>query len=647
MRLTPITLVLPVLLSAAPRALAGQAGGEWPVYGRDLHGTRYAPLSRIDRSNVARLTVAWTYRTGETGPEFRSRSEPAVEATPIMLGGMLYVSTPFGRVMALDPATGAERWVFDARIDRNVGYGDFTNRGVTGWVDSAAAPDAPCRARVFLGTIDARLIALDARTGRPCAGFGTDGTVDLTRGLRVAPFEAGAYEQTSPPLVVHGLVVVGSAIADNSRLAPASGEVRAFDARTGALRWAWDPIPQDPADPASVTWSGASASRTGAANVWSIMTADPERGLVFAPTSSPAPDYYGGERLGDNRYANSLVALRAATGEVVWHFQTVHHDLWDYDVAAPTALVTAVRDGRSIPAVAQISKTGMLYVLRRDTGEPIFGIEERPVPASTIPGEEASPTQPFTTEIAPLSPHRFTIDDVWGPSPDAVAACRAMVEGLRSEGIFTPPSREGTVVTPSNIGGGHWGGLAFDPARGLVIVPVNRVAAMVQLLPGDSVDRRAAQRESDAARMGYEYNRMVGTPYLMRRRFLMANGMPCTPPPFGALVAVSLRTGEKVWDVPLGQPSPDPALPPGLGSPNLGGPIVTAGGLVFIGGTLDRAIRAYDVETGRELWKAQLPAGARATPMTYEFAGHQYVVIAAGGGDLFGAGDAFVAFALP
>jgi quinoprotein glucose dehydrogenase len=447
-------------------------------------------------------------------------------------------------------------------------------------------------------------------------------------------------------------VVAGSAIADNSGPAPASGEVRGFDARTGAVRWTFDAVPQDAGDPAAATWAEGSARRTGGANVWSIMAADPERDLVFLPTTSPAPDYFGGGRLGDNRYANSIVALRASTGRVAWHFQTVHHDLWDYDNASPPSLATVTRDGRSVPAVLQATKTGMLFVLHRQTGEPLFAVEERPVPKSTVPGETAAATQPFTAVTPPLSAHRLRAEDAWGPTPDARRACREQIAGLRNEGPFTPPSLEGTLALPSNIGGAHWGGLAVDAARAIAVVPVNRVAAMVQLLPAEGLDLDKSRRDDEARGLsGFEYTRMHGTPYVMRRRLLIGpTGLPCTPPPWGSLVAVSLATGRIVWDVPLGtMPAPEgaPAAPEGSGSPNLGGPIVTAGGLVFIGATLDRAFRAFAVETGRELWKAPLPAGARATPMTYEAGGRQFVAIAAGGSGPFGTGDAVVAFALP
>jgi quinoprotein glucose dehydrogenase len=641
------------LYGAMARSVADDGAVEWTAYGRDALGSRYAPVAEINRDNVARLGVAWTYRTGEMRPEYRTDEPTSLEATPLVVDGMMYLSTPLGRVIALDPETGRERWVFDPRVDRGVEYGDFANRGVSTWLDSAAAPGSACRRRILVATIDARLIALDAGSGKPCGGFGEGGTVTLRRGLRNMPHSADEYEQTSPPAVVNGIIVVGSAIADNNRIDAASGEVRGYDARTGALRWTWDPVPQDRADPAYGTWVGPKARRTGGANAWSVIAADPARDLVVVPTSSASPDYFGGERLGDNRYANSVVALRASTGKMVWHFQTVHHDLWDYDNASPPALVDVRVDGRPVPAVLQATKTGQLFVLHRETGRPIFPVDERPVPRSTIPGEVAAATQPFSA-LPPLSPHRFGVDEAWGATAEDRDACRQMMAGLRNEGIFTPPSLEGTLVVPSNVGGAHWGGLAYDPTRQIVVVPVNRVAAVVQLIPADKLDRAEAKREE--SRLGYQYTRMHGTPYVMRRRILRApSGLPCTPPPFGTLVAVSLTTGTKVWEVPLGSlaalvpPEARSQVPADWGSINLGGPVITAGGLVFMAGTLDQSIRAFDVETGKELWRGELPAGGKATPMTYRLSegGRQYLVVAAGGGSVWGAGDHVVAFALP
>ncbi len=485
-----------VAVAACGAAPGGQddSANEWPAYGRDKGGSRFSPLTQISRDNVSRLAVAWQYRTGETEPRFATNNETSLEVTPIFVEGTLYLSTPIGRVIALDPVSGTERWVFDPRIDRTVDYGDFTNRGVAAWLDPAAPAGAPCRLRIFVAPIDGRLIALDGRDGQPCGAFGEGGTVALKPTLRVAPFEPAAYEVTSPPVVAGDVVIVGSAVADNSRLAPASGEVRAFDARTGAPRWTWDPIPQDPSDPAYATWRDGSAARTGAANVWSVMAVDESRGLVFAPTSSPAPDYYGGARLGSNQYANSIVALRAATGKVAWHFQTVHHDLWDYDNASPPALVDVNSRGMRVPVVLQANKSGQLFVLNRETGAPLFPVAERPVPRSTIPGEEAWPTQPFTTTIPPLSPHTLRANDAWGVDAAEREACRKQIAALRNEGIFTPPSLEGTLVLPSNIGGAHWGGVAVDTWREIAVVPVNRLAAIVQLIPMSRLTEDAADR---------------------------------------------------------------------------------------------------------------------------------------------------------
>lgn len=621
---------------------------DWPAYGRDPGGARHSPLTQITPANVGTLDVAWAYHTGEPTTEPRRGRAPALEVTPIVVHGTMYIITPLGRVAALDPATGREKWRFEAKVNREAGFGDFTSRGVAYWHDARAAAGAPCANRIFATTIDARLYALDAATGRPCANFGFNGGVDLRSWLRIPPFEFTNYEVTSPPVVIGDVVVTGSAVADNSRPDVASGEVRGWDARTGKRLWVFDPIPQDPNDPASRTWQDGSAARTGAANVWSVIAADPARDLVFLPTSSPAPDYVGTQRLGQNRYANSIVALRASTGKVVWSFQTVHHDLWDYDNAAPPALVTVVKDGRRIPAVLQTGKIGMLYILNRETGEPIYGVEERPVPPSDVPGEQASPTQPFTVVTPPLSPHGLAPSDIWGFTDADRAACHALIDPLRNEGIFTPPSVRGTLERPSNIGGAHWGGVAADEPRQIAVVPVNTVAAMVQLIP-DTANVTTMRAESGRLGLDFEYTRMQGTGYWMRRRILRApSGLPCTKPPFGTLVAVNLKTGGILWDVPLGGwPVPNVPESATWGSVNLGGPIVTASGLVFIGATIDRKLRAFDITTGKELWSGQLPAGARATPMTYEAGGRQFVVIASGGGDVFGPGDAVVAFALP
>lgn len=591
--------------------------------------TQYSPLKQIRPDNVAKLQLAWIYRTGEplVAPAGGGKA-PQFEPTPIYLNGTLYIGTPYGKVIALDPLNGKERWSFDSQINQKGNYGDFVNRGVSSWTDARAAAAAVCRTRIIFASVDARLFSLDAMTGKPCEQFGENGRIDLKQGLRRGPIYTGEIEETSPPAVIDDLVIVGSAIADNVRVAAPTPEVRAFDVRTGALRWKFDPL--------------AGSPNIGAGNAWSRITADPERHLVFVPTGSASPDYFGGFRPGNNLYADSVVALKSQTGEVVWHFQTVHHDLWDYDVASPPTLITVRRGGRAVAAVAIGSKTGHVFVLDRVTGQPLFPVEERPVPKSDVPDEEASPTQPFPTLPPPLSSQRVTAADAWGPTEADRKWCEEQMTGLRSEGIFTPPSLKGTLSMPGNIGGLHWGGLAADSARGLLIAPSNNFLAVMRLMPRDQA---AAYGKSHP---GWEIAPQLGTPFAMSRIFLRSpSGLPCTAPPYGMLTAIDTATGKFRWQVPLGAMNP---AKPEWGSINLGGPLATAAGLVFIGATLDPAIRAFDTGSGKELWKADLPASARATPMTFlDPKGKQVVVIAAGGHDpgLGKLDNALVAFRLP
>lgn len=631
----------------APAEIETASDDDWSFYGGDPGGSRFSSLAQITRENVAKLERVWTYRTGEMGQGLASAHKLAFEATPIYVRDTLYLSTPTNIVIALDPTTGRERWRFDPRISRSVHYSETTSRGVSSWIDTNASPTQPCAHRIFIGTLDARLIALDGRTGRPCTEFGGSGAIDLTAGVRLR--ERGEYLVTSPPAIYRDLVIVGSAIGDNAAVELPRGVVRAFDARTGALHWSWDPLPTSEEEARARDWDPVAARRAGAANAWSVFSVDTARGLVFVPTGSPSPDHYGGERLGDNAYANSLVALRADTGRVVWHRQLVHHDVWDYDLAAQPLLIDIEREGKSIAAVVQATKTGLLFVFDRETGEPVFEIVERPVPQSDVPGERTSATQPFPTTPPLLSHAAITPEDAWGLTFYDRAKCRALIERYRSEGIFTPPSLRGSIVTPSFAGGVNWGSLAFDSERQLVVAAVNHVAAVITLIPRNEFDAAARSGKWPDS----EFARQDGTAYGMRREILLSPwGLPCTPPPWGTLAAVDLRRNAIRWQVMLGSTAgktPRFLPAPTVGMPNMGGPIVTAGGLVFIGAATDDYLRAFDVETGRELWKAKLPAGGQATPMTYESGGRQFVVIAAGGHGALGTtrGDYVVAFALP
>ncbi|HEV2688543.1 MAG TPA: pyrroloquinoline quinone-dependent dehydrogenase, partial [Bryobacteraceae bacterium] len=561
------------------------------------------------------------------------------EATPILVDGTLYFTTGFNRVIALDPQTGRQRWAFDPKIDLTLDYGDgLINRGVATWLDAARAAGQPCRRRIYEATLDARLVSLDASTGKPCMDFGEYGQVSLRD---VPGYRAGWYHMTSPPAVIDDLIVVGSAIDDNQRAAMPAGVVRAFDARTGALRWSWDPIPNA---------AGATSERqTGAANAWSVMVVDPQRDLIFIPTGSASPDYFGGLRPGDNKWANSVVALHAKTGALAWGFQLVHHDLWDYDTASPPLLTTLRHGGENVPVVIQGNKAGFLYVLNRDTGKPVFPVEERPVPRSDIPGEAASPTQPFPVAPPPLALQKVSAEDAWGPTPQDRETCHNWIRGLRNDGIFTPPSIQGTLAAPGNLGGMTWSGYAVDPQHSLLVVNTNNLIAKAKLIPRADFWRNELRTEDG------DYAAQVGAPYGLFRRFLQSpSDLPCVAPPWGVLTAVDMTEGKIRWQIPLGSMQDfggkQPPVPPG--SITLGGPIATAGGLAFIAGTFDPFIRAFDIETGKELWKAELPASGHATPMTYLLGanGKQYVVIAAGGHPKIteeSLGDALVAYSLP
>jgi quinoprotein glucose dehydrogenase len=628
-----IALVI-TMASAAFAAQLGPSNDGWPYYGHDAGGTRFSPLSQINRDNVATLKVAWTFHVGDISDGSGHQKRSGLETTPILVDGTLYLTTAFNRVFALDPETGKQRWVYDPMTELAGDYGDgLINRGVSAWHDLRHAKAKPCRLRIFETTLDARLIALDGATGAPCLDFGNHGQISLRNVARYIP---GQYHMTSPPAVIDDVVVVGSSIDDNSRVDMPSGVVRAFDARTGALRWKWEPLP--PNDPESAaqptTQAEAKAAknpwRTGAGNAWSVMAVDSERDLVFVPTGSASPDYYGGLRPGDDKWADSIVALRGKTGEFVWGFQLVHHDLWDYDSASPPLLTTLRHDGKTVPVVIQGNKTGFLYVLNRDTGVPVFPVEERPVPQTDVPGEVTAPTQPFPLAPPALTPQKLSADDAWGITPEDREYCRTVLKSLRNDGLFTPPSLDGSLSEPGNVGGVNWSGYAYDPQRSLLLANTNNVPAKMGVIPRDKYWDEADNNTHDA-----EYTQQSGGPYGMYRTFLFAktHHLPCSPPPWGTLTAVDMAKGTIRWQVPLGSLAPDKPIVP-AGAPSLGGPIVTASGLVFIAGTIiDPSLRAFDIDTGKEIWKAQLPAPGGATPMTYQLqkGGKQFLVIAAGG----------------
>jgi quinoprotein glucose dehydrogenase len=622
-----LAMVMLCLVRGVPAQSASDTG--WPNYGNDAGGGRYSPARQIDRSNVAQLQLAWTYRTGANQQETALIHKAAFEATPILIEDKLFLSTPYNHVIALNPQSGVKLWEYDAHVDLGKDYSEVSSRGVSAWVDPHAKRGQACRLRIFMGTLDGRLVALDGETGKPCLDFAQMGEVNLADDAATATEWIGGYQVTSAPAISKDLVITGSSIADNWKVDTGRGIVRAFDARTGQLRWTWNPTP----------WADKTEPRTGAGNAWSTLSVDPKEDLVFIPTGSSAPDYYGGLRKGDDKWANSVVALRASTGKFVWGFQVVHHDLWDYDVASQPTLFTW-QDGT--PAIVINTKMGHVFVLNRLTGASLLPVEERPVPQSDIPGEQSSPTQPFST--ISLVPERISPSDAWGISAEDVARCRELMQASRWDGMFTPPSLQGTLVFPGNVGGVNWGSAAYDPAHHVMVANTNRLIAWVKLIPRDQFGDE--HKKDQHNRIYGEFGEQKGAPYGLYRTFLLSPAkVPCNKPPWGTTEAVDLFTGKQVWDVPLGTMIPGQQT----GSINLGGPMITGGGLVFTAAGLDLFLHAFDLESGKELWKYQLPAGGHATPMTYTRKGKQYVVIAAGGHGKLGTkqGDYVLAFALP
>jgi quinoprotein glucose dehydrogenase len=613
------SLIVILLVFAA--AANAQERGDWPVYAGDQGATHYSPLADITRANVKQLSVAWRWRPNEKKLEQFGTQPGTFQTTPLVIDDVMYLSTPYNRVVALDPATGAEHWSYDPKPYEDGqppnGTG-FVHRGVAAWRDSSSGA-----LRIFINS-RYRLICLDAKSGKPVASFGVNGIVDLTKGLSRA-VNAKHYTNTSPPVVYKDLVILGNGVGD--RLVYTNdppGDVRAFDARSGKIVWTFKPIPQ-PGEFGHETWSGDSWKTTGHTNVWAPMSLDDSRGLLFLPLSTPTNDFYGGRRLGANLFAESIVCLDAATGARKWHYQIAHHGLWDYDLPGAPVLTTITVDGKRIDAVVQLTKQGWAFVFDRVTGEPVWPIVERKVPASDMPGEQAWPTQPFPSKPPAFSEQGVTLDDAFDLTPELREAAQKEMGKYRLGPIYTPPSLQGTIMRPGIIGGANWGGGAFDPTTGILYVKSTNQPAIARLVKPDRTAANPRASEVDA-----EY--VMGAP-----NATFMEGLPLFKPPYGHLTAIDLNRGEIAWRVPIGDtPSlrqhpalKGVALPERLGAAGAQGGIVTAGGIVFVGGG-DVALNAVDALTGDLIWRSAEGERTTGTPMTYRIRGRQYVVIATG-----------------
>ncbi|MDQ0316069.1 pyrroloquinoline quinone-dependent dehydrogenase [Amorphus orientalis] len=603
----------------------------WATFNGDLRAQKYSPAEQITPENVGNLERVWEYHTGDFSDGSGDRPTSVWSATPLFVNDTLYLGTPFYRIIALTPDTGEEKWSYDtkSRLEA-LTQPALKNRGVAYWQEDEPAEGEACQKIVYIGTMDAKLHGVDADSGEPCEGFGENGVVDVNQWNTVnAKWPLSLLQ---PPTVYNDTLFVGWAGKDWTDSAAPPGTVFALDAKTGELKWMFHALPNDVIE------------RTGTANVWASMSIDPEEGLLYLPISSPSPNYYGGNRTEELPLATSVTAVDTETGEVVWSRQLIHHDIWDYDTVAPPTLVDIQKDGETIPALVQNSKQGFLYVLNRKTGEPIYPIEEREVPASDVEGEQASPTQPWVETPAPLIDHEFPGISILA---DAVAfgGCTEQFEKLRYDGMFTPPSTQGTLAFPPTTGGGQWGGGAVDPDKGIYVINSNHVAQIYQLIPRAEYEQQSQDGETsgDYAQGDVPYAFHLET-------FLNWAGMPCWKPPYGTIAAYDLSTGERLWNLPFGQVQKHGFyMPKSWGSVTIGGPVITKSGLIFIGASMDSRVRALDVETGEVLWRDIVDAPAVSLPAVYTYKGKQYVTFAVGGNTILlpKVSDQVVTYALP
>jgi quinoprotein glucose dehydrogenase len=621
---------------------AASAQNDWPTYGRDLAGTRYSPLKQINAANVTQLVRVWTYHmAAETAAPAREEEGNEVqrgrgrgraggggriaEASPLIVGGVMYLTTGYGRVVALEPETGKSIWTYEVKD------GAPAERGLEYWAGDAQAPP-----ELFFGTSTGKLIALNARTGKPVPGFGSEGVVDMKPGA-LNGLANSMFGLSSPPLVYKNVLITGAHVQESPSIG-AAGDTRAWDVHTGKLVWTFHSVPR-PGESGSETWEPDSWKNRSGTNVWGLFTIDERRGILYMPFGEPTTDYWGGDRKGANLYGTTLVAVDPLTGKMKWYFQAVHHDTWDYDLAAPPVLFDVKRNGQTIPAVAQITKMGLLFILDRVTGKPIYGVEERPVPvADALPGDSAWPTQPFPLKPPPLARNSFQREDLVTVTPELQKFCEELFDsvpgGLHSGGPFTHYSTTPSVIFPSSIGGGNWNPPSFDPMLGYLFVNTMDFGSLNQMV-----------KAGDSAR----YNRLG---YRNVNRFWEpAKNLPCNQPPWGRLFAINVNTGDIAWLTTLGMTDSFPEGKQKTGRPNIGGSAATAGGLVFIGATDDSRFRAFDSKSGKELWAAKIDAGAHSAPVTYMGKnGKQYVVVTATGGGFLGdrsSADTVIAFALP